>query len=150
MVSDPEILRDMVVTKNTEIDRPDTILGLFYNMLGRSFLVMPTDDEWRAKRKGLAHAFFKDRLIVMMEKLKEYSNESHQKWLKEIRASSDGTTKIDISVEIAKIMQNFLMHIIFGRNVNDIKVKVEIKEAGEPIKMVEMNLSDANERLANQ
>ena len=78
------------------------------------------------------------------------SDFSHQKWLQEIRASSDGTTKIDMSVEIAKIMQKFLMHIIFGRNVDDMKVMVEIKEANEPVKMVEMNLSEANERIANQ
>ena len=55
-----------------------------------------------------------------------------------------------MSVEIAKIMQKFLMHIIFGRNVDDMKVMVEIKEANEPVKMIEMNLSEANERIANQ
>ena len=92
--------------------------------MGKAFIFSKTDDMWKAKRKGIAHTFFKDKLIVMLDKLKEYAQEQQQKWLNEIRSSKDGTTKIDISKEVLHIFQKFMMHIVFGKNIDDQKVMI--------------------------
>ena len=80
-VCDPEVVKDMLLTKNTQTDRPYLTLGSVANVFGHSFLVLPTNDEWKVKRKSLAHSFFKDRLIIMLDNLKKYNMEAHQKWL---------------------------------------------------------------------
>ena len=81
LVSDPEVVKDLLMTKNSKTDRPYVTLGTLANIFGHSLLFLPTNEEWKAKRKSLAHSFFKDRLIIMLENLKKYNMEAHQKWL---------------------------------------------------------------------
>ena len=147
LISDPEVIQDMLLTKNAQINKPETFFGVMSNFLGKAFIFSKTDDVWKAKRKGIAHTFFKDKLIVMLDKLKDYSMEQQKKWLEEIRASKDGSTKIDMSKEVLHLFQKFLMHIVFGKNIDDVKVMIEVQEnPAEPYKMQEMSISDANEQ----
>ena len=64
----------MMVSKNHLIDKSGSIADSMKNFLGESFLFSQGDEKWQKKRKGLAHAFFKDKLIVMLEKFKEYTS----------------------------------------------------------------------------
>ena len=66
-VSDPKVVQDMVVTKNAQIDKTGVFEGIFKNFFGSSFLFSKSDDVWKAKRKGVAHAFYKDKLLVMLD-----------------------------------------------------------------------------------
>lgn len=63
-VGDPAIVQDMLVTKNAQIDKTGQFEGIFKNFFGSSFLFSKTDEIWKLKRKGLAHAFYKDKLMV--------------------------------------------------------------------------------------
>jgi cytochrome P450 len=66
MVSDPEVIRDLMTTKNKAIDKDGrTAIGA-RNFFGDSFLFSKADANWSRKRKGSAHAFYKDRLNLMM------------------------------------------------------------------------------------
>ena len=42
------------------------------NLFGNSMLFAKGDDRWKAKRKGLGHAFYKDKLIVLLDTLKDH------------------------------------------------------------------------------
>ena len=44
---------------------------MFSDLLGSSLLFGPGDEDWRRKRKACAHAFYKDRLRVMLDVLKD-------------------------------------------------------------------------------
>ena len=65
----------MMVTKNAELDKTGLFEGVFKNFFGSSFLYSKTDEAWKAKRKGVAHAFYKDRIMVLLEHLKDYTIE---------------------------------------------------------------------------
>ena len=47
-------------------------MGALSNFFGRTFLFAKADDDWKAKRKGLGHAFYKDKLVVLLDTLKDY------------------------------------------------------------------------------
>jgi cytochrome P450 len=44
---------------------------MFAKMLGKSFLFSKGDEDWRAKRRATAHAFYKERLEIMMNTLSD-------------------------------------------------------------------------------
>ena len=97
LVADPDIVQEMLVTKNAQIDKTGVYAAVFANFFGKSFLFSKTDGAWKAKRKGLGQAFYKDKLITMLNTLKDYMFEQNMAWMNEIKASAHGTTKIDIS-----------------------------------------------------
>jgi len=60
-----------MTTKNQYFDKAPLQEKLFNKLLGKAFIFSPTDELWKAKRKACAHAFYKDRLTLMMETLRE-------------------------------------------------------------------------------
>ena len=54
----------MLVTKNAQIEKTGQFIGIFKNFFGNSFLFSKGDEVWKMKRKALAHAFYKDKLVV--------------------------------------------------------------------------------------
>ena len=104
--------------KSDFFDSPSFLLdskheeALFKNLFGNSFLFSKGDEVWKQKRKTTAHAFYKDRLVHMLEALKDKVFDVHSQWLSSIE--KDGSTKIDLSTDIIKIFQRFLAHVIFG------------------------------------
>ena len=60
----------MLLTKNNQLDKTGAWLGALSNFFGNAFIFSKTDALWRKKRKTTAHAFYKDRLLVMLEILK--------------------------------------------------------------------------------
>ena len=52
------------------MDKTGVYSGCMQNLLGDSFLFSKGDEKWKAKRKGLGHAFYKDKLVVLLDTLK--------------------------------------------------------------------------------
>jgi len=50
-------------------------MGVFSKFMGESFLFSRADEVWKAKRKACAHAFYKERLVHMLEVLKDKMTE---------------------------------------------------------------------------
>ena len=68
----------------------------------------------------------------MLQVLKDQVLVAQGHWLREIEASVDDNTTIDLSTDIVKIFQKFLVFIIFGEDVDEeISMKV-ITRSKEP------------------
>lgn len=61
----------MFTSKNAIFDKNGTFEAITANLLGHSFLFSKADEKWKAKRKACAHAFYKDKLVRMLETLKD-------------------------------------------------------------------------------
>ena len=61
-VADPDMVQDLLVTKNQIFDKTGTLQGAFSKMMGDSFLFSKADDVWKAKRRACSTAFYKDKL----------------------------------------------------------------------------------------
>ena len=62
-VSDPAVVMDLYTTKSAIVDKPGTMGIYLSKFFGDSFLFSQADEVWKAKRKAVSHAFYKDRLI---------------------------------------------------------------------------------------
>ena len=70
MNSDPHVLNDLFNKHNKLTDKVDDAEKFFFPLLGKSILGMSSDEDWRAKRKAVAHGFYKERMRHMIETLK--------------------------------------------------------------------------------
>ena len=123
-MADADVVQEMMTTKNALIDKTGVLEGLWSNLLGKSFVFSKTDDVWKKKRKGLSHAFYKDKLVVLLQTLQHYVHAAQKDWLDSIATSDNKSVKMDMSKEFMQIMMKFLTHVLFGWNVEKIKVTI--------------------------
>jgi hypothetical protein len=63
---DPVAIQEIFTLKQHCINKDFCGELMFQDLLGESFLFSPTNEAWKAKRKACAHAFYKERLVIMM------------------------------------------------------------------------------------
>ena len=61
----------MVATKNALIDKAGAGEAYLKNLFNKSIVFSKTDETWKSKRKASAHAFYKERLVNMLDVLKD-------------------------------------------------------------------------------
>ena len=66
IISDPEMCRQILTVQNQKMDKDALALMIFKPLIGEAFLVQGTNDDWMSKRKACAHAFYKERIKMMM------------------------------------------------------------------------------------
>jgi len=116
-----------MTTKNQYFDKAPLQEKLFNKLLGKAFIFSPTDELWKAKRKACAHAFYKDRLTLMMETLRDQIKLAFVSWDEQIEKSADGSTVIDIFVEFERIFSRNIITIAFGEDVSEEQIEATIE-----------------------
>jgi hypothetical protein len=53
---------------------------MFRDLFGSSFLFAKGDETWKLKRKACAPGFYKDKLIDLIEAMKDTSNDYAKAW----------------------------------------------------------------------
>ena len=74
------MVHDLLIAKNSLFDKTGLIMGVFSKIMGNSFLFSKADELWKAKRKACAHAFYKERLVHMLEVLKDKTSADCENW----------------------------------------------------------------------
>ena len=69
-ISDPAIVKDLYTKHNKLVDKNGRAEIIFKSLVGHSFLFSKANEEWKQKRRACAHAFYKDRLALMMDTFK--------------------------------------------------------------------------------
>ena len=114
-------------------------MGVFSKLIGKSFLFSPADEDWKAKRKACAHAFYKERLVHMVEILKEKLEENCLTWIEEIKKSEGGYTEIDLPKVFRMMFTRNIIHISFGEDIS--QEEIEIWYAKDKNKRKDMELT---------
>ena len=70
MIQDPQMVCELLASKNQITDKHPFLDTMFKDLLDNSFIFSPGDQVWKAKRRACAHAFYKERLVHMMEVLR--------------------------------------------------------------------------------
>jgi cytochrome P450 len=63
-------LDEIYVKKNKYFDKFPLIKNLLYPLMGDSILLDATSDSWGNRRKSLSTAFYKEKLLKMIELVK--------------------------------------------------------------------------------
>lgn len=139
-ISDPEMVQDLYVGKNALLDKDAEGLVMFDDIIGESFVFAHNDEKWKAKRKACAHAFYKDRLVYMLETLNEVTQKTFSKWAKE--AKIKGHHDIDIATEFSEILTRNIIHVSFGEDLSDNAITLMVKEGNQYVSK-EMTIKEA-------
>ena len=116
----------MFSTKNKLIDKTDMLRIMFKNFYGDSFLFSKTDANWKAKRAATAHAFYRERMIHMLEVLKSKIGEACLTWSQKI-TDEGGSTVIDIAQEMRKLFARNIIHIAFGEDIESETFALQVR-----------------------
>ena len=90
---------------------------IFAPFFTKTFGMLPTNNEWKVKRKACAHMFYSDRLRIMVRVFKEHLSIACDQWLADIKMH--GKARIDISQEFERLFSHTINHICFGEDLND-------------------------------
>ena len=126
LIADPQVLKDMFSTKNQLVDKTDLLGIMFKNFYGDSFLFSKTDENWKAKRKATAHAFYRERMVNMLEVLKDKIGEACESWNLLIDKNG-GEATIDIAHETRKLFARNIIHIAFGEDIEEEKFELYVR-----------------------
>lgn len=118
-ISDPDVAQDIFVGKNSLVDKTADSYLKFEKIIGQSFIFSKNDDSWRAKRKAMSHAFYKDRLEHMLQTLKVKLMDMFVNWGNLISQSTDGFHDIDMATEFSDVLARNIIHICFGEDLSD-------------------------------
>lgn len=119
--------------------------------MGKSFIFSRSDEVYKAKRKACAHAFYKEKLVKMLESIKDKMELYCEKWSAEIEASEDGSTTIDISKVFNEIFARNIFQICFGKDIALEKISIlDREDPSKPVEEVEMTLGYATNHIIDQ
>lgn len=72
---EPTLLEDLYVTQNKYFDKSFVTRGVFHKLTGDSILFEDSSEFWNNKRKKMSIAFYKDKLIKMVDIVKKCMQE---------------------------------------------------------------------------
>ena len=148
-IMDPKVVQAMCTTHNVSFDKHPIVLNLIVQLFGGGILFSQTDAVWRKRRTAIAPAFYKGKLVNLVELAKSCVHETHQRWKK---LCANGKTRIDFMEEVSMMHVKILMSCAFGTDISDRLIdyetegKVEKKNVAFVIRTV---FHDCINRLAD-
>ena len=69
-ITDPHLVEDIYVKCNKYLDKDEFARNIFYPLMGESILLSASNHLWSSKRNVLGTAFYKDKLLKMIDLVK--------------------------------------------------------------------------------
>ena len=76
-IHDPKIVEAMYTTKNKYFDKFPGVRNAMHVLTGNSILFAETTEVWRQSRKAMSPAFYKGKIIQLMEIAREAMTKTH-------------------------------------------------------------------------
>lgn len=92
------------------------IRDVLYPLMGDSILQAESTNDWEKKRKSLSVAFYKEKMLKMIDIVKDCMRSSMIDW-KEKYAKTG--TPMDIIEEVAKILIKVMLTCSFGEDLSE-------------------------------
>ena len=79
-LSDPSMLQEIFVEKNKFFDKSHLSHRLMKPLVGDGILFAPTNENWNIRRKTITAAFYKEKLLKMVEIIKHQAVKNAENW----------------------------------------------------------------------
>ncbi|CDW88282.1 cytochrome p450 [Stylonychia lemnae] len=111
VISDPDILQEIFVTKGKYVDKLYRVQKVFYGLTGESVLFEKTTERQATKRKHLSAAFYKDK---MSSNLKVIIRKTYA-WIERLKIEiKNGNNERELNSMINQVIQDSILISIFG------------------------------------
>ena len=107
----------MYTTNNKYFDKHPIVRDTTLRLLGRSILFADTDPEWKKRRQAFTPAFYKGKLIKMVDIAKESVRTTHKRWK---RINDEQPDKpFAIMDEISMMSSRILLNCALGEDISE-------------------------------
>lgn len=79
-IGDVKVVQQLYTTHNKYFDKHPMIRDFTMRMLGNSLLFADTNQEWRKRRTAMSAAFYKGKLLKLLDITKGCVKETFEKW----------------------------------------------------------------------
>ena len=117
-ISDPLIVEAMYTTKNKYFDKHPIMKNLMYVLTGDSILLATTSAEWRARRKALSPAFYKGKLVKMVEIARKSVQLSLDVLDSLLKESTEPRRQIDFIDQTSNMNVRIMLMCAFGEDMS--------------------------------
>ena len=149
LIADPLVVEAMYTSKNKYFDKHPIIKDLTLCLTGRSILFAETTREWKEARKTISPAFYKGKLVGLVEIARESVRVSVDKLKKLTASSGKPKTQLDMINEFNTIFVRILLTTALGEDVSE--REVNYWESGKLIKVnVAYSLRETFHHLAER
>lgn len=116
LVSCPKVVEALYTVNNKYLSKHDLTRNIFMPLFGKSIAFAETSPEWAKRRKALSPAFYKGKLIKMLEIVKDTVRVFEKKLLD---MTKDGqTAKIDIIREVSDLNASIMLSCGYGYDIS--------------------------------
>ena len=122
-ISDPEVVRDFMTSKNKCIDKDGMLNYIFREYAQDALIFSFTDEVWERKRKGCTHAFYKDRLNMMVDSFHEAILTSFNEWMSEMETNPDKMATIDLSEAFEIMFSRNIVKAFYGEDISEVLIE---------------------------
>lgn len=128
-VSDPKIIQAMCTTHNVIFSKHHFTGDYLRRFLGSTIILSETNEHWKKRRASIAPAFYKGKLVGLVELAKSIVTETLTRWKS---MTKDGRAKIEFMDEIAMTHVKIMLKTAFGQDISD--RTIEYEENGKIVK----------------
>lgn len=116
-ISDPKIVQDLYTVNNKYFDKHPIVREATIHLLGNSILFSDTDAEWRKRRTAFSPAFYKGKLVQMVEIAKQSMAKTVSRW----KAIGGGRPRIrfDFMEEMSIMSSRILLSCALGEDISE-------------------------------
>jgi cytochrome P450 len=115
-VMDPKIVQAMCTTHNLQFDKHPLVLNLVWRLLGGGILFSQTTTDWKKRRNAISPAFYKGKLVGLVDLAKGVVAETVQRWK---QLCEKGRTRIDFMDEVSMMHVKILLKCALGKDISE-------------------------------
>lgn len=120
-VHDLKVVQDLYTTQNKHFDKHPLVRNLTMELTGRSILFADSDEAWKQRRAALAPAFYKGKLIKMIELAKESMQGTLDRWMQKTNQSGD-FVQLDLIDEVSLMFTRILLKCAMGESLDGVEI----------------------------
>ena len=111
IISDPLIIEELFVNKNKYFDKYNRSKDILFSITGNSMLFDKSNELWMQKRKTLSAAFYKEKMIKMLNFIIQFTDKKVEEWKNKY---ADKQVTMNLGREVSDHIMECIHICVFG------------------------------------